>query len=219
MTEFVLHAVPGSPFLRSALLALEEKGLTYRVVALAPGGHRTEAYARMNPFLRMPVLQHGDFTLYETAAILRYLDRVAPTPALTPTDPRAAARMDQVMSIVDWYLFPGVSSVIGFHRLVGPKLLGLTPDEAAIAAAMPAAHRVIGALEGFLAQSDYFAGDSVTLADLHALSHVDFLGQTPEWAELSKDRPRLCDWLARMSARPAAQATTWERVSAAAAAA
>ena len=37
-------------------------------------------------------------------------------PALTPADPKAAARMDQVMNICDWYLFQGVDNVIGFQR-------------------------------------------------------------------------------------------------------
>ena len=53
------------------------------------------------------MLEHNGFLLYETQAILRYLDRVLPTPALTPADPRRAARMDQVMNVTDWYLFQG----------------------------------------------------------------------------------------------------------------
>jgi len=53
----------------------------------------------------VPVLEHDGFVLYETAAILRYLDRVLPDPRLTPADARRAARMDQLMSINDWYLF------------------------------------------------------------------------------------------------------------------
>ena len=88
----------------------------------------------------MPVLEHAGLSLYESQAILRYLDRVRPTPALTPGDPRAAARMDQAMNVNDWYLFQGVANVIGFHRVVGPRQLGLKPDEAAIDAAMPQAH-------------------------------------------------------------------------------
>jgi glutathione S-transferase len=47
--------------------------------------------------------------------------------------------MDQAMNVNDWYLFQGVGSVIGFHRVVGPRLMGLKPDESAIAVAMPRA--------------------------------------------------------------------------------
>ena len=87
-----------------------------------------------HPFGRVPVLEHGSFILYETQAILRYLDRLLPAPALVPSDPESAARMDQVMNVNDWYLFQGVANVIGFQRVVGPRLMGLTPDEAVIEA-------------------------------------------------------------------------------------
>ncbi len=67
-----------------------------------------------------------------------------------PTDAKEAARMDQVMNVCDWYLFQGVGTVIGFQRVVGPKLLGLQTDEAAIAQAMPKAHAVFSELSRLL---------------------------------------------------------------------
>jgi glutathione S-transferase len=66
MTEFVVHSVPGSPFGRAVLLTLEEKGARYRLAAVAPGTLRSPEHLARHPF-----------------------DRV---PALTPSDPRAAAR-------------------------------------------------------------------------------------------------------------------------------
>src|SRR5215472_6276573 len=125
MSEFIVHSVPGSPFGRAVLATLEEKGASYRLAALPPGSSKSPEHLRLHPFGRVPVLEHDGFMLYETQAILRYLDRVVPTPALTPADPKAAARMDQVMNICDWYLFQGVSNVIGFQRIVVPRLRGL----------------------------------------------------------------------------------------------
>jgi len=212
MAGFVVHGIPGSPFVRAVLATLEEKGAPYRLAALAPGSHRAEPYTLMNPFARIPTLEHDGFILYETSAILRYLDRVLPTPAMTPKDVKQAARMDQIMSISDWYLFQGVGNVIGFQRIVGPRLMGLTPDEAAIEAAMPAAHRVIDALNGLLGNQTYLAGESVSLADIMVCCQVDFLEQCPEWAELTAANPQLPAWLKRMQSRPAFQATTWENV-------
>jgi glutathione S-transferase len=103
MRDFVVHSIPGSPYGRAVLLALEEKGVAYRFAAMAPGDHRSAAYLAKHPFGRVPVLEHGDFTLYETAAILRYLERTFPEPALTPLGAQPAARMDQLMNICDWY--------------------------------------------------------------------------------------------------------------------
>ena len=123
--ESVVHTIPGSPFARAVMATLEEKGVAWRLAPLAPGALKQEPHVSRQPFGRMPVLQHGHFILYETQAILRYLDRVLPDPALTPASPEDAARMDQVMGINDCYLFPGCADVIAFQRVVGPALLGL----------------------------------------------------------------------------------------------
>jgi glutathione S-transferase len=160
----------------------------------------------------VPVLEHDGFMLYETQAILRYLDRVLPTPPLTPADPRAAANMDRAMNVNDWYLFQGVGNVIGFHRIVAPRLMGLAPDEAAIAAAMPKAHAVFNELDRLLGAQPYFAGENLTLADLMIAPQLHFLTLTPEWEPLSAGHRNLVDWLARMNARPSFQTTTWEKL-------
>jgi glutathione S-transferase len=214
MNEFVVHSIPGSSFGRAVLATLEEKRAPYRVVPVTPGTLRAPQHLVRHPFGRVPVLEHGDFRLYETQAILRYLDRVLPGAALTPTEPRAAARMDQLMNINDWYLFQGVTNVIAFQRVVGPRLLGLTPDEAAIAAALPKAHRVLDELAGFLREQPYFVGEAPTLADLLLAPQLDFLALTPEWDALAAGHGNLGRWLERMRARPSFAATTWERVAA-----
>ena len=134
MPEFIVHTIPGSPFARAVFATLEEKSAPYRVLPIAPGGVKSEPHISRHPFGRMPVLEHDGFALYETQAILRYLDRILPAPALSPADPKAAARMDQVMNISDWYLFQGAGNVIAFQRIVKPALMGGTADEAAIAA-------------------------------------------------------------------------------------
>jgi glutathione S-transferase len=214
MNEFVIHSIPGSPFGRAVLLALEEKSARYRLVPVAPGMFKTPEHLTRHPFGRVPILDHGDFRLYETQAILRYVDRVLPKSALTPADPRSAARMDQLMNINDWYLFQGVASVIGFQRVVGPRLMGLTPNEEAIAAAMPKAHTVFAELARQLGGDTFFAGDSISLADLILAPQLEFFSQTPEWQPLTADKPNLRSWLDRMNARPSMHATTWERVAA-----
>jgi glutathione S-transferase len=116
------------------------------------------------------------------------------------------------MNISDWYLHQGVNNVISFHRIVGPRLLGLTPDETAIAAAMPKARAVIAELARLLGDQAYFAGTQMSLADLIVASQLDFMAATPEWAELGAPHAKLLAWLERMRAQPSMRATTWERV-------
>jgi glutathione S-transferase len=212
MSEFIVHNIPGSPFGRAVLATLAEKRAEYRLEPVAPGTMKSEPHISRHPFGRVPVLDHDGFVIYETQAILRYLDRVLPKPALTPAAPKAAALMDQVMNVCDWYLFQGVNNVIAFHRVVGPRLMGLTPDEAAIAEAMPKAHIVFKELSHLLGGKNYFAGEEVSLADIHVATQLDFLAMTPEWKPLTATVSNLVRWLDRMNERASFKTTTWERV-------
>ncbi len=213
MSEFIVHSIPGSPFGRSVLSALEEKGASYRLAPVAPGATKTPDYLALHPFGRVPVLEHDGFPLYETQAILRYLDRVLPEPALTPADVRRAARMDQVMNVNDWYLFHGVGNVIIFNRIIAPQLMGQAPDEAAITAAMPKAHIVFNELARLLGDQPYFTGETLSLADLMIAPAVEFFTVIPEWSALGAPHANLVAWIQRMQERPSMKATTWERVS------
>jgi glutathione S-transferase len=212
MSTITIYSVPGSPFGRAVLIALEEKGAQYQFVPVAPGTTRTADHLARHPFGRVPVVYDGAFRLYETQAILRYLDRTLPSPALTPPDARAAARMDQLMNVNDWYLFQGVGNIIAFQRVVGPRLMGLVADEAAIAAAMPRARIVFAELAAQLADQPFFAGEALSLADVLLAPQLDFMRDTPEWAPLTASHPNLQRWLERMASRPSVAATTWERV-------
>lgn len=214
MAAFIVHSIPGSPYGRAVLATLEEKGAAYRLAAVAPGTSKSEPHLARHPFGRVPVLEHDGYLIYETQAILRYLDRVLPQPSLTPSDPQAAGLMDQLMNICDWYLMQGVSNVIAFQRIVGPQLLGLTPDEAVIAEAMPRAHVVFKELSRLLGNKSFLADEQMTLADMLLAPHLDFLAQTPEWAPLAAANPNLPAWLQRMNARASLRATTWQQVAA-----
>jgi glutathione S-transferase len=214
MAEFTIHSIPGSPFGRAVLIALEEKRAPYRLAPLAPGSFRSPEHLARHPFGKAPVIDHGDFRLYETQAILRYLDRVLPGPRLAPADPKSMARMDQLMNINDWYLFQGVNNVIGFQRVIGPRLMGLAPDEDAIAAAMPQAYAVFGELARQLGENQFFVGEDLSLADILLAPQIDFFVGTPEWERLVGPHPNLNAWSERMSARPSLAATTWDRVAA-----
>src|SRR3569833_2093905 len=194
MSQFIVHGVPGSPYGRAVLATLVVKGATFQLSPVVPGTLKVEPHVSRHPFGRVPVLEHEGFMLYETQAILRYLDRVLPGAALMPTDAKEAARMDQVMNVCDWYLFQGVGTVIGFQRVVGPKLLGLQTDEAAIAQAMPKAHAVFSELSRLLGDSLWFAGDRLSLADLMTAAHIDFFVETPVWAPLTANSPIFVFW-------------------------
>jgi glutathione S-transferase len=206
MSEIVVYGIPGSPFVRSVQLCLEEKSLSYRMDALNPGTIRGGDHVERHPFGRVPVIDHGDYRLYETQAILRYLDAAFPDPSLQPSEPRAIGRINQIVGINDWYFFPKVAAVIVFNRIVGPVLMGKTPDEAAIAAAMPMARTCIDELDRLLGSQSFLVGDRLSIADLMLAPQVDFLQATREGKSLL-DGTKLAGWLARMNQRPSMQRT------------
>ncbi|HEV2363606.1 MAG TPA: glutathione S-transferase family protein [Caulobacteraceae bacterium] len=214
MTDFTVDFIPGSPFGRAVLATLEEKGADYAFHPLTPQTFRAPEYLKRNAFGRMPVFAHGDFRLYETQAILRYLDRVIDEPTLTPADPQSAARMDQLMSINDWYLFAEVGRSIGFQRIILPRLLGGVADEAVVAAALPKAEICYDEIDRLLGEQRFLAGEALSLADLMIAPQMDLLTLAPEGEALVKARPRLAAWLARVIGRPSFKATTWEALAA-----
>jgi glutathione S-transferase len=217
MNDFLIHTVPGSPFARAVAMTLEEKHAQWRVRALTPPMIKQHPHLAYHPFGRVPAVEHGDFVLYETQAVLRYIDRVLPSPSLTPAEPQAAARMDQVMNINDWYLFQGCANVIVWNRVLGPRVVGITPDEAAIAGAMPRARIVVQELTRIVGEQSYFAGDRISLADLIVAPQLDYFAEAPEWQALTVNAAPLVRWLARMRSRPSMRVTTWEAVAAKAA--
>ena len=206
MSDIVVYGVPGSPFMRAVQMGLEEKKAAYRVQAVAPSESKSEAYLKKHPFGRVPAFEHGDFGLYETQAILRYLDDIFPEPRLQPRDPREAARMNQIIGINDWYFFPKAAAVIVFQRIVGPVLLGIKTDEAAIEAALPMGRTCVAELDRLLSAQQFLAGDHLSIADLILAPQLDFLAETPEGKSLIAGT-RIEAWLARMNERPSMRAT------------
>jgi len=206
MSDIVVYGVPGSPFMRAVQMGLEEKEAAYRVQALGVGESKSEAYLRKHPFGRVPAFEHGNFGLYETQAILRYLDDILPEPALQPRDPQQAARMNEIIGINDWYFFPKVAAVIVFQRIIGPVLLGIKTDEAAIEAAVPMGRTCIAELDRLLGGQQFLAGDDLSIADLMLAPQLDFLAETPEGKALIAGT-RIEAWLQRMNERPSMQAT------------
>jgi glutathione S-transferase len=215
MSDVTVHGIVGSPFVRSVLLALEEKCVPYRLARMGLGDAKTPEHLKRHPFGRVPAFEHGDFQLYETQAILRYIDAVFPGITLQPDEPRAAARMNQMIGVVDWYFFRDISATIGFNRIIAPTF-GLPVNEEAVVAAIPKAEICIGAVDALIADHDYVAGDSLSIADLMLVPHFEFFSMTQEGRAILAPYPRLSAWLERLQERDSMKKTGFEYLSKAA---
>jgi glutathione S-transferase len=114
--------------------------------------------------------------------------------------------MSQVMGIHDCYLFTQSARPIGAQRVVRPTLMGLTPDEAVVAAALPATQVCLTALDRLLANAPFFAGDALSLADVLLAPPLHLLSGAPEVRAMLEGTP-LLDWIERMLAHPSMVAT------------
>jgi len=196
-----IHGIFGSPFVRALRIALEEKGVPWAWAPFPLGAQKQEPYLSLHPFGKIPAIVDDGFVLYESQAMLRHIDRKAPAPALIPADPLQAARMDQLLCIVDCYLWPTACRPINFNRLIAPRI-GLTPDEQAIAGGVPNAEVAVRAIADLQAGNRFLAGDALSLADIAVVVHLDALAVTPEGAPIVAAYPALMAWLTAMRARP-----------------
>ena len=89
MAEITLHGFPQSSFTWTARLACAEKGVDHDVAPIEFGA---ESHRALHPFAHIPAMTHGDFQLYETNAIVAYIDETFDGPALAPERPPATFR-------------------------------------------------------------------------------------------------------------------------------
>lgn len=190
-----------SIYTRIVRLVLAEKRLRATLVEVDPFRPPLPAdFLALNPFGRVPVLQHGPFTVFETGVICRYLDEALPGPVLQPHDPRDRARMAQVVAIADADGYRPLVRQVFAQRVFRPAE-GLMPDPAEIAEGLEAAVPVLGVLDGIAQEGRVLGPEGITLADLHLAPMIAAFVQAPEGADLLADHPALAGWWERIRGR------------------
>ena len=183
--ELVLHGYGPSIYTRIARLALTEAGLTFRLVPADPFDGPFDP--ALNPFRRVPVLDHGDFRLHETAAITAYVAALAPEARLVPEDAQAAARMAQVIGILDSDGYWPMVRQVYARAVLGPA------DEAEVAEGMRRSVPVLAALDGIAAEGRVLSGHR-TLADVHLAPMLAAFVAHPPAARVLDGMPALRQW-------------------------
>jgi glutathione S-transferase len=195
-----LHDFAFSPNCRKVRAVAYELGveLEHVPVDLVKGEQRSPAFLAKNPNGRVPVLEDADFLLWESVAILRYLEAKKPDGAasLVPKGAREQAEMDRWLSWHVAHLSPAMSKV-SFERIV-KKVTGQgTPDQALIAAGTAEFDKLSAVLDASLGSREYLAG-RLSLADFAVAAHYSLaamagLDVTPH--------AKLGAWLERVLAR------------------
>lgn len=202
-TEPIVFGAPYSVYVRAVRLALEEKGVRYTLVPVdifASSGAPPD-YRSRHPFGKIPAFEHDGFRLYEAGAITRYVDEAFPGPRLQPSQPRGRARMNQIISILDSYIYRTFVWDIYVERVLRSQD-GRPTDEQRIAQALPKAEICLSALADLMGEAPWLAGPALSLADLHAAPIFAVFQLTPEGRRLLEREQCLATWWQQISTRP-----------------
>lgn len=203
-----LHGYQYSVYAWIARFALHEKGISYRWVEVNPFAADLSAeYLLMHPFGRVPTLVNGDFVLFETNAITRYIDEAFEGPKLQPFAPEARARMNQIISIIDSYAYWPLVRQVFSHGVMGPRI-GRPFDPSEYRQGLDAAPWILEALERLADGGSFLVGDALTLGDIHLAPMISYFASATEGLALIEQHERLSAWRMAISLRPAFADTT-----------
>ena len=195
-----LHTHPLSTFGRRVRMALIEKNIPAEMVEvdMVNRAHRGPAYLALNPYGRVPTLEEDGFVLYESTAILDYIEATRPDPPLVPADARGRALVSMHMKLCDLQLTRQTTAIVFPKRFL--------PQERWNVPAMDQAKKEIEKhleiLERQLQGKEYLVGNRYTLVEVCYTPFVEFF----PLMEITPP-PTVAAWAARMSARPSAQQT------------
>lgn len=202
MADLEIIGVPQSNYVWTCAIAATEKGLTLRIVPVR--AHDGEA-GRIHPFGKIPCMRHGDFTLWESRAILSYIDHAFPGPALAPRDPKGAALVEQWLSAVNTTIDPVLVRQYMVHYIF-PTTPDRQPDRTRIDAALKPMQRCIDVLDGAVSSTGHLVGSAFTLADMNIMPILFYARRFPESRAMIDAKPALLAYVKTHEARPSVAA-------------
>jgi len=191
---------------RRVRIFLAEKGISIPLVPVDIGAkeHRTESFAAINPMRRLPALELDDGTVIaESIAICRYFEALQPDPPLFGRGALDIALVEMWNRRAEFNLLGPVTTAFQhLHPFMKPLVDPQVPDWGE--ANKPRALEFLQFLDGELKSRPFIAGSDFSVADITALTAIDFMkvAKIPLPEELANVRR----WHKEVSARPSAAA-------------
>lgn len=154
-----------SPFVRKVLVSIELKGLEYQIDPIVPF-MGNEAFERLSPLRRVPLLIHGDRVLLDSSVICQYLEDIHPSPSLYPADPADRAQARWLEEYADTALADALIWRLFYQKATRPYVFGEERDERVIGEALERhIPRALDYLESQLPAEGYLCG-ALSIADV-----------------------------------------------------
>jgi glutathione S-transferase len=204
----------GSPYAWRVLLALEVKGVDYesRLLEFSKQQHKAPEYLRLNPRGKVPALRDDGYVVYESLAILAYLDARYPEPPLYGSSPRERGDVARAIAECESYLVPAAT------RVIRPLFFGetaATADDMREAAGLVRGE--LTSLDATLRDAPWIVGSSLTAADLAVFPFVQLLVRASSREEakpfdlgihpLQEHFPAIAAWARNIEGLPGYQRT------------
>ncbi|MET0367335.1 MAG: glutathione S-transferase family protein [Methylobacterium sp.] len=196
----IVYGTSISPFVRKVLVALAEKGISYEHRPVAPQAEDA-AFRASSPMGKIPAIDHDGFRLADSSAILDYLERLNPQPALVPAEPKDAARARWFDKFAEVELHQKLG-VVFTECFLKPRIFKVPGDEALAQQALdkhlpPLFDYLDSQISGpFLVGGAFGIADIAVAAPFHNLRLAQVEVDPARW-------PKLAGWVALTLDRPA----------------
>jgi glutathione S-transferase len=204
----------GSAFSWRVLLALEHKGLSYdsQLLHFDKQEHQSPQMLKLNPRGRVPVLKDGDYVVFESVAVLYYLDIKYPQPPIFGESPEEAGVIMRVICEFQAYAEPSLSKIVNaiFAGQVADRIDELTD-------AMHVVAREARTIEGRLSKEQWIVGANYSATDMVIFPWIQLLRRALDrdaaaelgarFLPMERNYPALARWIGRIEALPGYQRT------------
>jgi glutathione S-transferase len=202
MADLEIIGVPFSNYVRSVRLLCEEKGVSY---TLTPSRPHTPEVLAISPSGQIPVMRHGDTTLFETKAIATYIDKAFSGAKFIPEDTVSAAKVEQWVSYGNAKVDKWIMREFVVPQAFADKEKG--PDMARVNAAVPEIEKCCKAMQDAVTKTGHLAGSALTYADMHVLPMLVTMQAYPIGKEIAAKYPALMAYVGKLTARPSFEKT------------
>ncbi|MEM8802685.1 MAG: glutathione S-transferase family protein [Pseudomonadota bacterium] len=201
---YKLYGSPLSPYMRAAQIVFAEHDIEYELVPIGPAELAAPDYGNLHPYRKLPTLDYDGERVFETSAIMHYIDALSDTP-LQPGDPLQAARSNQWLSAANCYIYRDAFTNLYFKRVLAPQF-GIEVDEDVIADGVEKSAGHLIHVEHAIAAGE-LGGAAPHLGDILVGSVLILLRDIEEGRRLLEPHPRTTAWLNDLSVRPSFVAT------------
>lgn len=188
-----IYYAPPSIYGRKVLTVLDEKGLDYVIerMSFSTQDHLKPEYLKLNPNGEIPTLADEDIVLYESTAIIEYLNDEYPEPPLMPEDSQSRAQVRMIEDYCDLHLYPALVRCFIKKILKGEELS--EGDKNAVAEGFRR-------LDQYLGNQQFIAG-KFSLADCAVMAAMATLDAFPALQSVVRVSKNFQDYMLRLKKR------------------